>query len=385
MAYRPKGQTMNSTRLDETQRALISGAGFAGLAAAFWMRKLGYRVTVVETGSTVKNGGTPVDIRGDTIAVVERMGILDAIRNSCLPARPIEFINTDGGTDARIEPGPVDSSAEGDGFEVPRDDLLAILLDALDGGVEVLFENSISTLTDVPGGIRAEFRDGSEGEFAIVLGCDGNHSTVRKLRFGSESKYTHFLHNYFAVAIVDEILIDHNTTRILSTPGRTLMLNSYQSRTDISFSFYSAEEIRYDYHDQDQQKSIVRAQFSDAGAPFAEVVEKSASADNFYLDKLSQTKMPHWTAGRVALVGDAGYCASPAAGMGGSLAILGAAALFDALQAVDGDLTTGFANYERNFRPVVEQIQAAAVEFGLATYFPQTDDDIRARNAHFAG
>ncbi|MFF2019929.1 FAD-dependent oxidoreductase [Paenibacillus sp. NPDC058177] len=47
--------------------------------------------------------------------------------------------------------------------------------------------------------------------------------------------------------------------------------------------------------------------------------------------------MPSWTKGRVALVGDAGYCASPAAGMGGPLAIDGAAALADAFQKNHGN------------------------------------------------
>jgi 2-polyprenyl-6-methoxyphenol hydroxylase-like FAD-dependent oxidoreductase len=376
---------MESTQMDAAPRVLISGASFAGLTAAFWMRKLGYRVTVVETGSSLKKGGTPVDIRDDTIAIVERMGILDAIRDKSLPPRLIEFTNLDGGIDARIEPEPPEEGGTVDGYEIPRDDLLAILFAALEADVEVLFENSISTLTDIPNGIRASFRDGTEGDFAIVLGCDGNHSTVRKLRFGPETEYSHFLHNYFTVAIVDERLIAQDTTRILSTPGRTLMLNAYENKTDISVSFHADEEIPYDYHDEQQQKDIVRARFADAGAQFTELIEKAGGADNFYFDKLSQTTMPHWTSGRVALVGDAGYCASPAAGMGGSLAIIGATALFDAFETAGGDIDAAFAEYESSLRPVVEQIQAAAVDFGLATYFPDTAEAISARNAFLTG
>ena len=60
--------------------------------------------------------------------------------------------------------------------------------------------------------------------------------------------------------------------------------------------------------------------------------------------------MPLWTSGRVALVGDAGYCPSPAAGMGGSVAIRGATALYDAFLNADGDIASAFAEYERSFR-----------------------------------
>jgi 2-polyprenyl-6-methoxyphenol hydroxylase-like FAD-dependent oxidoreductase len=368
---------------DAAPKALISGASFAGLTAAFWMRRLGYRVTVVETGAALKKGGTPVDIRDDTIAIVERMGILDAIRSKSLPPRVTEFVNINGGTDARIEPEPSDEDV--DGYEIPRDDLLAILYAALEDDVEMLFDNSITTLTDIPNGIRASFRDGTEGDFAVVLGCDGNHSRVRKLRFGPETDYTRFLHNYFTVSIVDELLLDQDTTRILNTSGRTLMLNSYENRTDIVLAFHSEQEIAYDYHDAQQQKEIIRAQFADAGPQFTDLIEKAETADNFYFDKLSQTAMPHWTSGRVALVGDAGYCASPAAGMGGSLAIIGATALFDAFQATGGDIKAAFVEYESSLRPVVEQIQSDAVNFGLATYFPETAEAIQARNAFLTG
>ena len=364
-------------------RVLISGASFAGLTSAFWMNELGYEVTIVETGTGLKKGGTPVDITDDTIRIVERMGILEAIRNRSLPPRVVEFTNIDGGTDARLEPEPVEAGAPVDGYEIPRDDLLAILFAAVEDDVEMRFQNSIQTLTDIPNGVRASFRDGPDGDFDVVLGCDGNHSVVRKLRFGPEAEFSHFLHNYFTVAIVDGTLIPKNTTRILSTPGRTLMMNAYENKTDVSFLFHSDDEISYDYRDVQQQKDIVRTRFADAGAPFTDVFEHAENADNFYFDKLSQTKMPHWTTGRVALVGDSGYCASPAAGMGGSLAIIGATALFDAFRSAGGDIELAFAAYETSLRPVVEKIQAGAVEFGLASFFPETDEAIRARNARF--
>jgi 2-polyprenyl-6-methoxyphenol hydroxylase-like FAD-dependent oxidoreductase len=337
---------MQSTHTEPAPRVLISGAGFAGLTAAFWFGKLGYQITIVEVGAALKKGGTPVDIRDDTIAIVERMGILEAIRDMSLPPRLTVFTNVDGGTDARIEPEPADASGTITGYEIPRDGLLSLLFDSLEDNVEMRFENSIVGLTDIENGVHATFQDGSEADFALVLGCDGNHSTVRRLRFGPETDYSYFLHNYFAVAIVDERLIEKDTTQILSTPGRTLMLNAYESKTDIVFSFHADDEIPYDYHDVQQQKRIVRERLADAGPRFTDLVEKAQNADNFYFDKLSQTKMP---------------------------------------QATDGAIAAAFTEYENKLRPVVEQIQAMAVEFGLSTYFPETEAAIRARNGFLTG
>ncbi len=90
--------------------------------------------------------------------------------------------------------------------------------------------------------------------------------------------------------------------------------------------------------------------------------------------------MPSWTKGRVALVGDAGYCASPAAGMGASLSVSGAAAFADALQANNGNFELAFADYNKNLRPLIEEIQATA-EFNVKENFiPRTEEAIRKRN-----
>jgi 2-polyprenyl-6-methoxyphenol hydroxylase-like FAD-dependent oxidoreductase len=67
--------------------------------------------------------------------------------------------------------------------------------------------------------------------------------------------------------------------------------------------------------------------------------------------------------------------------MGGSVAILGAAALADALAKHPGDLITAFQLYDESFRPTVEAIQTQAVEFGLEMFLPRTEEAIQERNA----
>jgi 2-polyprenyl-6-methoxyphenol hydroxylase-like FAD-dependent oxidoreductase len=39
--------TSRNTHASGKLRALVSGAGFAGLTAAFWLHRLGYEVTIV--------------------------------------------------------------------------------------------------------------------------------------------------------------------------------------------------------------------------------------------------------------------------------------------------------------------------------------------------
>src|SRR2546428_177994 len=46
---------------------LISGASIAGPALAFWLRRHGFDVTVVEKSHTLRGGGYPIDIRGTAL------------------------------------------------------------------------------------------------------------------------------------------------------------------------------------------------------------------------------------------------------------------------------------------------------------------------------
>jgi 2-polyprenyl-6-methoxyphenol hydroxylase-like FAD-dependent oxidoreductase len=84
-------------------------------------------------------------------------------------------------------------------------------------------------------------------------------------------------------------------------------------------------------------------------------------ADDFYFDSLAQVHMPSWSSGRVTLVGDAGYCASPLSGMGTSLALVGAYLLAGELGPADSlgaeHLQAGLERYETLMRPYVDTCQ----------------------------
>ena len=181
--------------------------------------------------------------------------------------------------------------------------------------------------------------------------------------------------------LVDRLLIERNTAELFNVPNKAVMLNAYRNKTDIILAFHTEQPIAYDYRDEGQQRSLIAEQFQGVGWRTAELLKAVQGSQNFYFDQLSQIRMPSWTKGRVALVGDAGYCPSPAAGMGGSLAIDGATALADAMRDHPGDLGRAFQAYNEGLRPFIEQIQAEAVRTGLETLVPRTEEAIRARNA----
>ena len=158
------------------------------------------------------------------------------------------------------------------------------------------------------------------------------------------------------------------------------MLNAYNSKTDICLAFYSEQEIAYDYRNENQMRKIIADAFKETGWRTPELLAKIQTSSSFYFDKLCQMKMSSWTKGRVALVGDAGYCASPAAGRGGSLAIDGAAALADAIERNSDNIEAAFREYNDQFKPFIEQIQTEVVDFGMDVLIPKTKEAIEKRN-----
>ena len=366
--------------MENGMKVLVSGASFAGLSTAYWMRKLGYGVTVVETATGLRTGGTAVNIEGDTIGVVERMGILERIRFNRLHLEKWEYKNADDVTEGTMIQRPEGEPPPENELEVERNTLLDLLFGLVKDDVEFVFDDSITALSETTEGVLATFRKGAPRSFALVFGCDGLRSNVRRLWFGHESEYTHFLEQYFSITIVDKSLIRPNTAQMFNVPGKAIMLNAYKDKTDIVLCFVSEKEIPYDHRDEAQQRSIVSEQFTGLGWRSAELLEEVKRSHSFYFDKLCQVRMPSWTKGRVALVGDAGYCASPAAGKGGSLAIDGAAALADAFQEHPGNFELAFGAYNESFRPFIEQVQADAVRFGLEALCPRTEEGIRKRN-----
>lgn len=344
------------------------------------MRKRGYAVTVVETAKGLRRGGTAVNIEGPTIAVAERMGILDAIRANRLDLERWEYKNADDVTEGFLLRRPEGEPPPENDLEVERNFLLDLLLGLVEADVEFLFEESVTDLRESPNGVEATFRRASPRVFDLVFGCDGSHSNTRRLWFGPESAYSHYLEQYFSISIVDKSLVRPNTAQMFNVPGKAAMLNAYKDKTDIVFAFVSEKEIPYDYRDEAQQRAIVETQFAGVGWRTAELLAEVRASTSFYFDKLCQVRMPSWSKGRVALVGDSAYCASPAAGKGGSLALDGAAALADAFDRYPDDYARAFAEYDRSFRPYIEQVQSEAVRFGLEGLCPRTEEAIRKRN-----
>jgi len=110
----------------------------------------------------------------------------------------------------------------------------------------------------------------------------------------------------------------------------------------------------------EQQKALLREYFDHGEWECDRLCREMDQADDFYYDMVAQVKLETWHKGRVVLLGDAGYCASPFSGMGTTLALNGAYNLAGALLQCPSDVDAAFQAYENSMRPLVEKAQKLA-------------------------
>jgi 2-polyprenyl-6-methoxyphenol hydroxylase-like FAD-dependent oxidoreductase len=360
---------------------LISGGGIAGPALAYWLRGHGLTPTVVEQAPAPRPGGQAIDLRGAAREVVDRMGILEQVRQAHTGTRGMAFVDA---ANRRLASMPADLLGDSGGavaeLEILRSDLAGILAGLTRDDVEYVFGDVVTEIAQGDDGVKVSFERGAPRSFDLVVGADGLHSGVRGLAFGPESRFVRDLGAYVASFTAQSRLDLDGWELLHSAPGRTAGLYPVRRRGQAKAMFYFASPpLAYDRRDLDRQKRLLAEAFAGVGWEVPRLLEAMWPATDFYFDRIAQVRMDRWSAGRVALVGDAAFGPSPLAGVGTSLALVGAYVLAGELAAADGGHDRAFAGYEASLRDYVARGQRLA-KGNAAGLIPRSRSRIWVRN-----
>jgi 2-polyprenyl-6-methoxyphenol hydroxylase-like FAD-dependent oxidoreductase len=358
---------------------LISGAGIAGPALAFWLAGSGYRTTIVEIAEGPRPGGQTVDLRGAGGEVVGRMGLLDQMRARALDQRGVAWIKADGSRRAEMPVTAFNGNGLVSKLEILRGDLVEVLYQATRDRAAYRFGTRIESLEQDADTVRVTLSDATTLTADLVVGCDGPHSAVRRLAFGSEDRFVKPLGGYNAWFTAPDTVGLDGWYLMYQGPGlNASMRPSHDPALCKAALAFRSGPVGYDRRNRDEQHRLLAGHFAGAGWHCDTLLAAAQQADDFYFDEFAQVHMPTISQGRVTLAGDAGYCASPLSGMGTSLALVGAYVLAGELgpaQTLDAErITTALRRYEAVMRPYIDRCQD--LPNGIDGYLPKKSRDI---------
>ncbi|WP_242891553.1 FAD-dependent monooxygenase [Actinomadura litoris] len=357
---------MRNADATTSKTVLISGASVGGPALAYWLRRHGFDVTVVELAQGLRAGGQAVDVRGPALEVAERMGVLEEVRARRVQMRGMSMVDANGDELFRSEEYTITGGdLGGPDIEILRDDLSRILADAAGDGVEYLFGDSIAALDQDEDAVRVTFRSGLTRTFDLVVGADGLHSTTRSLVFGPERDHITHLGKYLSVWTAPNFLGLDRWQVFHQMPGSAwgggVMSVRGNAELRVYMGFECDEPVAYDHRDTAAQKKLMEDAMAGGGWVVPQLLDSMWDAADFHFDSMAQIHMDRWSRGRVVLLGDAGYCGSPLSGQGTSMAMVGAYVLAGELKAAGGDHRAAFAAYESALRGYVAANQELAL------------------------
>lgn len=372
-------------------KVLISGAGIAGNALAFWLTRLGHDVTVVERFAVLRTSGLQLDLRGPGIEVLRRMGLEQAFRAKSAPEQGMQFVDSKGRQRAYFpasESGGKETQGFTSEFEIMRGDLCRLFYEAStspaqNNGAKYKFGTAIESFDQDDSSVEVRFENGERDRYDLLVGADGQWSRTRRMMLGWENgkggiPHADGLHPveglYFAYFTMNRpIQVGEKYIATSYLPGgkRGIMTrrhSPHEMQVMLSCKSDSDRLKNAQRGDVEEEKRAFAEIFQGAGWQTEELLKAMKDADDFYCERLGLVKLDSWSRGRVTLVGDAAYCPTVLTGMGTTSAVVGAYILAGEIGKAFGkhkgsdSMSTALKTYEAKFRPFMDGQQKGVLE-----------------------
>src|SRR6186997_2092973 len=351
-----------------TQRhAEIVGAGFAGLTAACALAQRGWSVRVHERADRLRTTGAGIYIYENGLRVLEAVGAYAAAVHGA------PFAHT---REVRDDQNRVISVHRWQGsrvFSVVRQTVINALAESatLSGAEIVLNSEGVSA---TPGGVLT-LANGKAVKADLIIAADGTNSKLRDdLGLLARRK--------FLVDGATRLLID-KTPEEMGTDGATT-IEYWSGSRRVLYTPCSETEVYIALtmldSDEAAKEIPVNRDAWKRWFPHLEALIGRIRAAGRY-DQFEYIKLKRWSAGKVAVIGDAAHAIPPNIGQGGGCAMMNALSLAVYLDR-EPDVPTALTTWERNERPVTEYAQRISLMLGWPTTWPPS---IRAKTLALAG
>ena len=359
------------------RRAIIAGAGIAGLTAAIALSRAGFTVGIYERANSIGEFGAGLQVTPNAARILSRLGVLERV----LPhaSRPRAVVVLRGSDSAELMRMPLDGAERRWGAAyliIHRADLQRALTDAVrsQSAIELTLGATLLNFADNGGRLSVELGRGvnqTRDEADLLIGADGLRSQVRdQLGFGAQDQ-AEFAGRiaYRALVNADDgnVQCDQN---IILRLGREAHLVQYPLRggslTNLIATIGSAAPPRYvDHADREEDERVSGSSLEEAfsgWSPEARLLTK-APAQWRPWPLYHRSPISSFSLGRVALVGDAAHPMVPFLAQGAAQAIEDAGALGRILAQVQ-DIPAALSTYSRDRVARAGRVQREAIKLG---------------------
>ncbi|KAK0100694.1 hypothetical protein ONS95_007146 [Cadophora gregata] len=387
-------------------KVLIVGGGIAGPSLAYWLSRLNTEVTLIERFPRIRAYGQQVDLRGQGVPMMKKMGIEAAVRAAAVHEPGMQLVDQDGKQTAYFPTMATDTTQQSfsSEFEIMRGDLIKILYDLTQSkrNVQHIFNISVKNLKEddtkgPEGNVHVEFSDGRKDNFDLVVGADGSGSQIRKIMLGPDGPDPRYsLNAHMGFFTIPSLPGDSDKWTFCNLPGRRV-IGTRRDRPDllriymIIYGKQLALEAAQRSDNLENLKEEWDALFRGKGWKtdrFMHDLMHSPLADDLYSTRLEEVRLPkgHWSRGRIVLIGDAAH-SQAVNGQGVTLGIVGSYVLAGEIAALarkegttlSAAVSQGARNYEETFRPMVSQTHGSS--FALGTFLPDSQFGIKILHA----
>lgn len=316
------------------QKALIVGAGTAGMSAAITLRRIGVEVDMIDINPNWGALGAGLTITGPTLRALHQLGVYADMEEEAYVGEGIQVCNTLGEPLRTLDtPMPADCPTRGSGG-IMRPTLHGILARHVKAaGAPIRLGLSVEALEQDDAGVNVTFSDGSQGRYDIVLGADGVFSRVRGLIMPDAPKPEYTGQSCWRLFL----------ERPASIQRRTYFLGGPYK---VGFSPVSATHMYLFLLERTPQVFIEPANFhselakrlENYGGVLAEVRDALGEQDNAAINfrPLEIFSLPApWYRGRVLLIGDSAHPTTPQLASGAGMGIEDALVLAEELLRAD--------------------------------------------------
>jgi salicylate hydroxylase/6-hydroxynicotinate 3-monooxygenase len=339
----------------------VVGAGMGGLAVAATVRRAGFDVQIYEQAARFARIGAGIQMMPNSMKVLRGIGIEERLRQGSFA--PYSHLNRVGDSGEVTRELPMPESLYGAPYLcMHRADLHGALASVLPADIIHLGKRLVG-VDQAAGRVTLTFADGTRASANAVIGADGVHSVVRDIIVGPDAPIHKGRIAYRAVfpaALMNGRDIGRSRTKWWGTDRHIVIYYTRKDRGEIYFVTSVPEPAEWVTAESWSAKGDVtelRAAYADFHEDVRAVLGACPDCHKWAI--LEREPLPHWSDGRVVLLGDACHPMTPYMAQGAATSIEDAAVLARCLDAAEGDDIAGaFKRYEAHRKPRTSVVQA---------------------------